>query len=860
MSSPWDQIFYSPPEVVGDLFLNPGKGWVSVIKPIARTNNVINGSFETNTTNWGPIGVSTSVARSTEQQYHGAYSLKVTLDTSPPGDDDGAQYGGSTGLSVTTGNVYAASIKFRAQTPGIGFKFGVGTGSSSLLVSKSFVSTGRWQWIWVIYKENSTATNRQIFILRDGTSRGGSGSVRNAPFYVDGAQFELCETDNYFPTTYIDGDQLSLLPGQFPAPYGWNGIPHASTSYRGANTRDGGQVINLDRFKFGLTGINGLGVSKPSHIVTSRPPLDGAVYRGSFLNPREFQLRGMFTTSTPMDYRLSRQAFGEAINLDSTQPRQPVVLLYQEYDDITPVGDVGKIICSYRDGFDKDQKSTINEAVNISFVQWGPTIQGPESGVSLTTSESISIGDICSIMRRDDIGDWSLITTFASTNSVLDIKAHPDGTVYFTGSFTTIGGTAANRIARYTPSTNTFSALGTGLSGTGRVLRIAPNGDVYVGGGFATAGGVTVNNVARWDGTNWNALGSGGTKGVDSGVNDMAFDGNTGYLYLTGAFLNAGGAGAVRIVRYDPIANSFTALSTGLDGDGESIIVGLGSIVYVNGSFALAGGVACTRIAQWNGTAFSPLGSGTSVAIGTKMRIGSDGSLYIVGPTTAGGITINAIGRWNGSTWFALGTGFDSSANELEFGADGLLYAGGGTWTLVNGIPVSDSFTAWNGSAFILPDLEMPGNTSVSALATTSGGGLYLLFNSSGTGTALASALNTLSNNGTALAYPIIRITGPSTAVTARLYQIRSYTTGEILSFNLLIQPGELITIRSTSQGVIVTSNFRGDITRSIVEGSSLTLTLLRGTNSLAFLSTGGTITATATWSKQYQSVDDLVY
>ncbi len=34
-------------------------------------------------------------------------------------------------------------------------------------------------------------------------------------------------------------------------------------------------------------------------------------------------------------------------------------------------------------------------------------------------------------------------------------------------------------------------------------------GDLYAGGDFTTAGGVAVNRIAKWDGSAWSALGSG---------------------------------------------------------------------------------------------------------------------------------------------------------------------------------------------------------------------------------------------------------------------------------------------------------------------------------------------------------------
>ena len=67
------------------------------------------------------------------------------------------------------------------------------------------------------------------------------------------------------------------------------------------------------------------------------------------------------------------------------------------------------------------------------------------------------------------------------------------------GNFTTAGGVACNRIARWNGSQ--WQPLGTGMSGTSspfiRTLTVF-NGELIAGGSFTTAGGVTCNYIARW--------------------------------------------------------------------------------------------------------------------------------------------------------------------------------------------------------------------------------------------------------------------------------------------------------------------------------------------------------------------------
>src|SRR3989304_1116501 len=109
--------------------------------------------------------------------------------------------------------------------------------------------------------------------------------------------------------------------------------------------------------------------------------------------------------------------------------------------------------------------------------------------------------------------------------------------VYVGGDFSMAGGVPASRIAKWDSVSNTWSALGSGITGPGgagcAVRGIAISGrDVYVGGAFSSAGGVPgTYAIARWNGTNWSPLG-GGTSG--GSVGDVAVDG--GIVYVSGLF------------------------------------------------------------------------------------------------------------------------------------------------------------------------------------------------------------------------------------------------------------------------------------------------------------------------------------
>jgi hypothetical protein len=116
------------------------------------------------------------------------------------------------------------------------------------------------------------------------------------------------------------------------------------------------------------------------------------------------------------------------------------------------------------------------------------------------------------------------------------------------GFFSTAGGVSANRIARYNPTTNTWSALGSGTDSDGvRALAVLPGGDVIVGGVFTTAGFVPANFIARYNPTTntWSALGS-GTNGAVLALAVLP----GGDVIAGGNFRTAGGSVSAFFARY----------------------------------------------------------------------------------------------------------------------------------------------------------------------------------------------------------------------------------------------------------------------------------------------------------------------
>ncbi|MBF9239898.1 IPT/TIG domain-containing protein [Hymenobacter sp. BT683] len=296
---------------------------------------------------------------------------------------------------------------------------------------------------------------------------------------------------------------------------------------------------------------------------------------------------------------------------------------------------------------------------------------------------------------------WSALGTGLNSTVLALAVSGPD--VYVGGGFTTAGGVAANYVAKWNGTA--WSALGPGLNSTVSALAVS-NTNVYVGGQFTSAGGVAANYIAKWNGTAWSALGT----GLNERVYALAVSGTD--VYVGGGFTTAGGVVANNVARWNGTA--WSALGTGLNSTVLALAVS-GTNVYAGGNFTTAGGVVANYIAKWNGTAWSALGPGLNIPVLALAVSGTDvyvGSSF----TTAGGVLANNVARWNGTAWSALGTGLGNTVQALAVsGTD--VYAGG-NFTTAGGV-VANNVARWNGTAWSALGTGTGLNGPVNALAVS---------------------------------------------------------------------------------------------------------------------------------------------
>ena len=347
------------------------------------------------------------------------------------------------------------------------------------------------------------------------------------------------------------------------------------------------------------------------------------------------------------------------------------------------------------------------------------------AGGGFTTAGGISANNIA----KWNGSVWSALGTGIGRSGCGDfvnaLALDGSGNLYAGGGFTTAGGTSANNIAKW--NGNTWSALGTGINNYVCALALDDSGNLYAGGWFTTAGGSIANNIAKWNGNTWSALGT----GMNNYVYALALD-DSGNLYAGGWFTTAGGSVASYIAKLNNSTWSALGADTGMNNQVLALALDGSGNLYAGGQFTTAGGTSACYIAKWNGGTWSAL-SWSALSTGNDkwydqvcaLALDGSGNLYAGGRfTTVGGITVNNIAKWNGSAWSPLGTGVWAQVYALTLDASGNLYAGGISTTQGGTTSIND-IAKWDGSAWSALGTGL-GTGAVYTLALDGSGNLYV--------------------------------------------------------------------------------------------------------------------------------------
>jgi trimeric autotransporter adhesin len=319
---------------------------------------------------------------------------------------------------------------------------------------------------------------------------------------------------------------------------------------------------------------------------------------------------------------------------------------------------------------------------------------------------------------------FSKLTSTTCNGSIHALTVFDDGSgpaLWAGGDFTELGGFYNRfRIARWNGATwlesGYFEITAGGPTCSIERLLIWNEGSgnrLYAVGAFDKANGAPAGCAAVRQGSSWVPLGTGvATRVLAAATFD---DGGGESLCVGGMISKVAGRDAANAARWRNGAWASFGSGHGLGHYARSMTVadlGTGDALYVGGYFSSSASLAgMTAIGRWDGTGWSQLGSGLP-GIPFALRAHDDGS----GPALYAGGTFTTLGsgppgrhisRWNGSAWSPVGTGFDANVTALEvFDSDGAgpsparLIAGGWFTPSSSYGQNLEHIGAWNGTAW----------------------------------------------------------------------------------------------------------------------------------------------------------------
>lgn len=818
---------------------------VSVVVPEESTNLITNPSAETAITGWTATGTGVSVARDTSDAFLGGASIKM-IDTSvTPGNE----YISSNSFTVVAGQTYTLSFRYKKTARGAGTAWFVWTGIGSTPGAMKVGTIADWEYMILTAVAPAGATSATVIFSTDGATAGTVFTL-----WIDAVQVEA----KPYATTYIDGDQDGCE---------WLGTPHASQSFRSAQTRKGGRLMKLSDFGFRLAAVIGLGAAPLTTIATPYALIGGGYYQRSVSPARAFSLVGGFEGRGDTDMKRNRADLLRAVHPMLTGQPQPVRLYVEPASCGVACGDAVVIDAVYGGGLEGNQTNDVGiERASLSFTTFlpfaavGTTLQ--DNSTTLAFSSTLSNANNFVMQRNVRTGQWANIGALSAGHSVFDAKVGKDGALYIVGNFTSVGGVSANRIAKWDGLA--WTALGTGLNGQALALDFGPDGALYVVGDFSTAGGGAASRVAKWNGSAWSALGNGltGTNGPGAGPRgaSIKFAAN-GVLYVGGSFSTAGFISAANIAAWDGLA--WFALGAGITGGGVEQVIALDADEYGNlyagGSFTTAGAVAANCIAVYKNYAWQAMADGVlnNASPGSEavdaIFVDTNGSVYLSGYfDEASGQTIQNVARWNGSAFESLGAGFTAASTAVAFrilrtAPDALIFAGG---VEVADNPNIAGVARWNGSAWVPAAIDLATSEYIFGLAfPLSGVAAAGTFND-----ANVPGYTQVQVDDAAFSYPRIVFSGPGT-----LISLRNWTAGAEIRFNVTLYDGESATLTLGPTPTLV-STWRGRLPATSMQGAGGTWRLLNGTNNVSLYITGtsGNTSARMYWKNYVQSLDEV--
>jgi hypothetical protein len=386
----------------------------------------------------------------------------------------------------------------------------------------------------------------------------------------------------------------------------------------------------------------------------------------------------------------------------------------------------------------------------------------------------------------DNIGDGPL-ETFTST--VLQsgfasvTKVSPLGYIYFGGAFTAdstgTGGFPCNNLVRFVPNQDSLHGgqwYDHDMPTRVHAIVFDLNRRAWFGGDFGLA---------------YSDFEANGTPGINfilsvtEPVYTLALD-RAGDILIGGAMPTYN---YLAIIDRDTLA--VQTFYGGTDGSVHEIAIGLDNSIYVSGSFLNAGGAPAGKIAKNKDGLWLDLSSDPADGTVITLEVSRSGVLYAGGDfQRIGGINANAIAKFNGAKWEPLGGGL-VNASGIDGGAvpvvqaiqarhNGEIWVSGERFDRAGGKILLNPLAIWTGSSWLPADVHIPnGNAAeIYGIDESPSGDLY--FAGAFSGVFSGTTKSAFNYWGNARTYPEFKYTNGG-----HYHLLGNYTTNKFIYLNL---------------------------------------------------------------------------
>jgi hypothetical protein len=179
-----------------------------------------------------------------------------------------------------------------------------------------------------------------------------------------------------------------------------------------------------------------------------------------------------------------------------------------------------------------------------------------------------------------------------------------------------------------------------------------------------------------------------------------------------------------------------------------------------------------------------------------------------------------------------------------------------GNFRTVSTFDVVRGYTLWNGSEFLTVDIDNAQSEYAQIIQVDARNNIYFGFRTSDPE---AAGITSVTNTGTARAWPIIKLDNSANAIGSGVTQwVENQTTGDRIYINLALLGGEIVTLNLNPQFKQITSNFGVNRSQYFLASSNLaTFSLLPGSNRIAaFVANVTSVVIQMYWDIRHTSAD----